>query len=157
MPPSCTLWSTASFLFLYKKIAFTENYATKLYFVIHSLIPHFASKKVAFTENYATKYPSPLRHTGYKSAVICCYICICPSYGFGYAFWVFPKPEDKLTRSCTCSLAWLHTFLNRKASLYFTDPSSTECTAPPVHFLAVLQCSSQYRDRNTTTAIYSNI
>ena len=29
-------------------------------------------------------------------------------------------------------------------------------TAPQVHFLVVLQCSSWCRDRNTTTAIYRN-
>ena len=30
------------------------------------------------------------------------------------------------------------------------------CTAPQVHFLAVPQCSSWYRDGNTTTATYCN-
>ena len=34
--------------------------------------------------------------------------------------------------------------------------SSTQRTAPQVHFLAVLQCSGRCRDGNTATAIYHN-
>ncbi len=34
--------------------------------------------------------------------------------------------------------------------------SSTQRTAPQVHFLAVPQCSSRRRDGNTTTATYRN-
>ncbi len=34
--------------------------------------------------------------------------------------------------------------------------SSMQRTAPQVHFLAVLQCSSRCRDGNTTTATYRN-
>ena len=34
--------------------------------------------------------------------------------------------------------------------------SSTQSTAPQVHFLAVPQCSSRHRDENMTTATYRN-
>ncbi len=34
--------------------------------------------------------------------------------------------------------------------------SSSQCTAPPVHFVAVPQCSSWCRDRNMGTAIHRN-
>ena len=34
--------------------------------------------------------------------------------------------------------------------------NTVQCTAPPFHFVAVLQCSSQYTDGYTDIAIYRN-
>ncbi len=90
-----------------------------------------------------------------------------------YPMWVYPSRNNVATRSIknaefNARLVLLmmlnsfkrcvHSLLQRNCVTYglFINHSSTHHTAPQVHLLVVLQCSSWSRDGNMTSGTYRN-